>query len=277
MTAHTRFRLRYAGQEAILAQGEHVIGRSPECDVVLDDPMASRRHAVLRVSAEGVVLEDLGSRNGVLVNGVRMFDPVTLSHGDRFLVGGTDFYLVEAARRRREEMATRPLQSSGVRMGVPSSAPPSAEADWGGDSTGTGSVYDVLVAACDRALSQGDVTEAAPAVRNLLLSVRAAMVRRQAPDPHTVGAVTGYALQMADRTGDPSWLDRLFEVLAAGRWVPDDVAVERVARVVQRLGLGGVESVRGYVARMSDRVAELDTDARRRLDQLAQVVAQVGT
>jgi GAF domain-containing protein len=46
-----------------------VIGRDPECDVVLDDPRISKRHAALRALGTGWVLEDLGSKNGSSVDG----------------------------------------------------------------------------------------------------------------------------------------------------------------------------------------------------------------
>ncbi|MCC6645353.1 MAG: sigma 54-interacting transcriptional regulator [Polyangiaceae bacterium] len=54
-----------------LAPGEEVvIGRGAECDVVVDDPSISRRHARLRVIGEGLSLCDLGSRNGTRKGGL---------------------------------------------------------------------------------------------------------------------------------------------------------------------------------------------------------------
>lgn len=243
--------------------------------------MVSRRHAVLHVSPDGVRLEDLGSRNGVLVNGIRMFESVPLHHGDKILIGNTEIYLVEASRRRREDVATRPLNvaafSSNPSPGPMPRSSPRPSDDWESETTSRGSVYEVLVSAAERALRQQDLREGEAAVRNLLLSVRAALLRRQPPDDSTMSAVAGFALHMADLSGDPSWLDRLFDVLVTGRRVPDDIAVERLARLIPRLGLGGGEAVRAYVARIGERMAELDDDARRRLDNLAQVIDHVGT
>ncbi|MFW6087212.1 MAG: FHA domain-containing protein [Myxococcota bacterium] len=270
MGTPTSYRLRIDGKDRILSAGELVIGRSAECDVVLDDPMASRRHATLRVSSDGVVLEDLGSRNGVLVNGVRMFDPVTVGHGDRIRIGAAEMFVLQSSRRRREQMATRPLQIGEPPVAPVTSptAPQSPDRGWDADPTERGSVYEVLVAACDRALLQNEVTVAEAAVRNLLLSVRAAMLRKQAPDDHTMKAVIGFALQMAERTHDPAWLDRLFEVMVAGQRVPDDATVQRLARLAPRMGLAGSESVRQYVSRMAERTAHLDPPAHDRLQAL---------
>jgi hypothetical protein len=118
--------------------------------------------------------------------------------------------------------------------------------------------------------------DAAAAVRNLLLSVRAALLRRQVPDAHTMRALTGCVLQMLDRTGDPAWLDRLFELMAAAKAVPDAATLERLGGFVRRLGPAGAASVQSFVARM-DEVADLDGEAHQRLARLVGLARQVGT
>jgi pSer/pThr/pTyr-binding forkhead associated (FHA) protein len=65
-----------------------VIGRLPECGVVLQDSNVSRRHAELRRAGEGVVLTDLGSTNGTRVNGVAIREQI-LTSGDEVSVGST--------------------------------------------------------------------------------------------------------------------------------------------------------------------------------------------
>jgi FhaA, N-terminal domain/FHA domain len=64
-----------------------VIGRSRDCDIVLDDPNVSRRHAELRPSGGAWVVADLGSTNGVKVNGRRIEGGRPLSPGDRVEFG----------------------------------------------------------------------------------------------------------------------------------------------------------------------------------------------
>jgi len=67
------------------------LGRSRECDCVLDDPNISRKHAELRRSANGDwQIIDLGSTNGVKVNG-RAVDRSRLSPGDDVTLGTTRF------------------------------------------------------------------------------------------------------------------------------------------------------------------------------------------
>jgi DNA-binding winged helix-turn-helix (wHTH) protein len=75
------------GQRAVpLPPGAHVIGRETGASVRIDLAGISRRHARLTVTAEAAVLEDLGSKNGTFVGGVRLDGPVPLEPGDRFSV-----------------------------------------------------------------------------------------------------------------------------------------------------------------------------------------------
>lgn len=72
-----------AGQRFDLEPGMQHLGRAPEAQVRVEAPGVSRHHAELLVSAAGhVVLSDLGSANGTLVNERRIEEPTTLNDGD---------------------------------------------------------------------------------------------------------------------------------------------------------------------------------------------------
>lgn len=88
-----RYRLRFAFQEIDLPQGAFVIGRGRHCHLTLDDPLISREHARVFIDADGASIEDLGSRNGVFVNGARTRAPVRLADGDRIRVGRQELVL----------------------------------------------------------------------------------------------------------------------------------------------------------------------------------------
>jgi len=62
--------------------GEMRVGRTDDCEITLDDPRVSRNHALLRVEGTRVLLEDMGSANGTLVNGLRLVGSVELKNGD---------------------------------------------------------------------------------------------------------------------------------------------------------------------------------------------------
>jgi hypothetical protein len=75
-----------AGEHFVPKQDNTTIGRSPDCDIFLDDVTVSRRHAEVARSDEGVTVKDLGSLNGSYVNGERV-DERTLSTGDEVQIG----------------------------------------------------------------------------------------------------------------------------------------------------------------------------------------------
>jgi hypothetical protein len=81
--------LALAGRRLIVPPGGATIGRSRDCDVVLDDAGISRHHAELRPAAEGWAVTDLGSTNGVRVNGAELRGTRLLASGDRVELGST--------------------------------------------------------------------------------------------------------------------------------------------------------------------------------------------
>ena len=67
--------------------GPVVIGRSPGADIVIGDDFVSGRHARLAPSGDAVVLEDLGSTNGTVLNGQRVTGARSLREGDTIDIG----------------------------------------------------------------------------------------------------------------------------------------------------------------------------------------------
>jgi len=70
-----------------LFDGDHEIGRAAACDIRLDEPSVSRRHARLQIRGGAARVEDLGSSNGTRLNGVDLASPSDLRHGDRLDLG----------------------------------------------------------------------------------------------------------------------------------------------------------------------------------------------
>lgn len=63
------------------------LGRDLGCGVVLEDPFASSRHAILTFRGRGWYVEDLSSTNGTLVNGVTVAGGISLGFGDEIQIG----------------------------------------------------------------------------------------------------------------------------------------------------------------------------------------------
>jgi hypothetical protein len=85
----SRARLKVAGKPYELSRDVVVLGRSRECDITLDDANVSRRHAEVRRENGNWFVVDLGSTNGIEVNGKRT-DRAKLEHEDRILLGQTE-------------------------------------------------------------------------------------------------------------------------------------------------------------------------------------------
>lgn len=66
-----------------------LIGRNPECTLVLDDEFASGRHARILRAEDGWYVEDLGSTNGTFVGQYRVGDPVPVETGTAIRIGRT--------------------------------------------------------------------------------------------------------------------------------------------------------------------------------------------
>lgn len=73
------------GQILAVTTSPSIVGRVADADLMIDDSTVSRRHAVLRTTANGLELEDLGSSNGTTMNGNKIDGTLGLQDGD--LVG----------------------------------------------------------------------------------------------------------------------------------------------------------------------------------------------
>ena len=86
------------GTTLTLGQAPVLIGRAPECTLVLDDDFASGRHARLFPQDGGWVVEDLGSTNGTFLGGVRVTEPTRVEPGVPVRVGRHRSRAAEVAR-----------------------------------------------------------------------------------------------------------------------------------------------------------------------------------
>ncbi len=76
-----------SAKQVNLVNTPFVIGRADSCDLVLDNPLISRAHAVVEAVGDAMTIRDLQSHNGTYVNGQRQ-DSCALSAGDEIKIGG---------------------------------------------------------------------------------------------------------------------------------------------------------------------------------------------
>ena len=75
-----------AGEHFLLEQESTTVGRSPDCDIFLDDVTVSRRHALVKRSNDQFLIEDQGSLNGTFLNR-RRIESGGLEDGDEVQIG----------------------------------------------------------------------------------------------------------------------------------------------------------------------------------------------
>lgn len=124
------------GQELIIPEPPTllVVGRGPECDLRLSDADASREHAELERDLDGVLIRDLGSKNGLLING-RPARQRRLHDRDEIRIGATVIVLEDPDEAAVEETAAAPEREMALPEPVAAS-PPSSEAVAAGETVG---------------------------------------------------------------------------------------------------------------------------------------------
>ena len=243
-----RYRLRFLLQEFDLPHGATVIGRSLDCNLTIEDPLVSRQHARIAVDDEGGVVEDLGSRNGVRVNGIPVRDPTRLRDGDRVRIGTQDFVFcrVDPAGKAHSKTTGVLRLCAHCRLPYPREliACPNCEGteqteedtlsgNFGAQDQAAWSVQ-LLVEALERALTLGRINDAERIVRSASQRIEEAIVNGEAVDPKALGALAVQAAATTLVTNDPTW----------GLWVLD--AYRRTGRVPP---LGVVECLGEVVGR----------------------------
>jgi len=78
-----------SSSELISSEDRALIGRSPQADLVINDPFVSRIHCEVAAEEDGYVLRDLGSKNGTRVGGIRIRE-VHLPQNPRISIGGSE-------------------------------------------------------------------------------------------------------------------------------------------------------------------------------------------
>ncbi len=139
----------------VVLRGRTIIGRDEECDLQLDDPELSRRHAQIENSPEGIILRDLGSSNGTFVNGVQVRDAI-LAPGDQISFDVHRFVLEAPGHAARDlEDTAEPVKLDNgntkvvpiIRGPKPGHTPPPPKVDADSDESDESNLWWVVAAA----------------------------------------------------------------------------------------------------------------------------------
>jgi hypothetical protein len=247
-----------------------VVGRSAACQLSLDDPLVSRRHAMLVVTDGVVTVEDLESRNGVVVNGQRISGKSPLLPGDKVLIGSQEITLLRARENAMRETASLPgrgtlpkiavvpefvtAAESGEGLAQPKDAPaPEAE----GDSSTLRRVtaFKLLGGVAEKAFAMGRADEAERLLAGPLADILDASRGGKPVSPWLVDVAARLAAKLATTTTKGSWADYVVELYhAQGRPFAGPV-VDELNSAFRKVNAIDVVRLRAYLADLRDKQA----------------------
>lgn len=235
-----RYRLRFLLQEFDLRGPEVVIGRSPECHITIEDPLVSRRHARIAVGDDVVEVSDLGSRNGVRVNGAKIDDPTVLTHGDRVRIGTQELVFFVASRGKRSTRTTGFMTvCTKCKTPFPESSaacPHCGEPARDEDATMSGLLveprrtwtFQLLGEVIERALKTDRVNEAVRMMRRAAREIDERLTSGEHLDIDQLTVITDFALRLAKQGGDVEWMQWAFNVHRQQSVFPTAALIERL-------------------------------------------------
>lgn len=280
-----KYALRMGAVTRPLTQGRMLVGRAETCELIVDDPLVSRVHAALVVEGDRLTVEDLGSRNGVRVNGEKIAGTRELSADDVVRIGSAEWKVARAERLSGE---------AGLPVG--------AETLVRHSTTQRIGYFGVLASLADKALALGHGDEAERILEKPLeevvarirstrsVSVSAGPGEEPSERPACASAAperrngseveedvfrraAQYSLRLAVVTGRGRWLDYLFRLHGADGRLMDATFVDELydaARKVQGASVGELEA---YLAALRASKAARGPSERFLLGRLEGVVA----
>jgi hypothetical protein len=258
-----RFRLRYMNHDLELNEGEFVVGRNASCQLSLDDPLVSRRHAVLTVRADAVTVEDLGSRNGVSVNGERIAGRMLLRPGDRVQIGSQEMVVVAGANEAVRTATRNPLKMTlpkipDLGVGSMSSKPPSGGSDPDPEASMVrrADAFNLLGSVAEKALAMGKSAEAERILASPLADVIEASRQGKRITPSLLDQAARFSARLATSTGKGAWADYVIELYQSqGRIVPAPV-IDELYNAFRRVSAIDLGRLRDYVAALRDQLPQ---------------------
>lgn len=256
-----RLRLKLPGGWMSFPPGQYELGRMASCQVVLDGPKVSRLHARIVVTESEATVEDLGSANGVFLDGKRLpRGRHPLADGASLVIG--DYELPVAIS---ESLADRPV--SGTRAtdrptligDVPAQAMP---------VTTKSTALDLLASVAERVLAAGDAARAEGILSARLNEVLAGARAGQTCDDDLRDRALRLALALAAALPAAKWVDYGFDLLSALQSAPSAVQAQQLELALSKTRYANVAKLRAYAGVARDLSPSFDKVAvLRYLDQ----------
>jgi predicted component of type VI protein secretion system len=272
-----RFRLRYQHHDLALGDGQFVVGRSAGCQLSLDDPLVSRRHAMLEVLRDVVTVEDLESRNGIIVNGQRITGKIAIQAGDKILIGSQELVLLRGRENALRETVNHPGRgtltripaASDVVVGAPAPvappaietpAPPPKEELTGeveGDSSTVRRVtaFKLLGGVAEKALAMGRADEAERLLAGPLADIVESTRNGKPVSAWLVDVAAKLAAKLATATAKGAWADYVIELYQAQGRPCAATVVDELNSAFRKVNAIDLVRLRAYLAELREKQA----------------------
>lgn len=270
------YRLRYLHHNLELNAGQFLIGRSTECQLSLDDPLVSRKHALLTISAEGVFVEDMGSRNGVLVDGTKIEGRRRVFDGSRITIGSQEMVLLEGQRDRASTMSAlpaalvtfvggeSPLIPPPLTPPSPLPPPPPAEED----ASKKNDTFKLLGGVAEKAMAMGRADDAERLLQTLMQQIIEAARAQRPLDPITLEQAGRFGAKLATATTRGSWFDYVVELYTLENRIMPASVVDEMHQAVRKVPAVNLAALREYLATLQENTARLGPSDRFLLQRL---------
>ncbi len=224
--------LHHADRELVLLPGKYLIGRSRSCQLVINDELVSRRHAELAVSPNNsVVLRDLSSHNGVVVNGQRVTgQAIVLKNQDKFVIGADAFQIylsndaLDSASMKVVEVVTETASTVVTRTAAVLI-----------DETRATHDLDLVASVADVAIKAGQYQDAEQVLAKHLRAVLADIRGIRQTSSAVRDKAFNYSLRLAEVTHKAEWFDLAVDLLFIQAIVCSEEQVEALMRVQKQL------------------------------------------
>jgi pSer/pThr/pTyr-binding forkhead associated (FHA) protein len=266
-----------------LPVGVTIVGRGEGCHLIIDDPLVSRRHACFVVDEREITLKDLGSTNGVLVNGTPVEEQQVVVPGDQITIGRhhaevcwVPFSAAERGPTRARERISGRAAIDTVVDDRPRGGAAGAQPHADSEATHETRMLDMLSGVAEKAFELGRGPDAERILRRPLEAILA-RVEEGAPIELREAADAGLlAVRLARATGQARWIDYVFRLFFVLRRLPTTEVVDELHLAVRVAPDVNLPAFRRYVETLRSAQAGFSPNERfllRRLEGLEGVLA----
>jgi CheY-like chemotaxis protein len=231
-----RVALRMFDRDVELLPGITVLGRSKMCNIVINDPRISRRHACFAHNGREVTVEDVSSTNGLLVNGRPIQGVHRLSINDRLTIGPLTVDVCGMSEQNTSFEPTMRLSPVEQGMRADRQGPPLPGA------------LPIVMGVAEKALFLGENRHAERIVRPLLENLLWRCEDGRVGTRDEVDAAVGFALRLAEASGSGEWVDYVFRLYTALRHPLPPALIERLYSLLRTTSGVSVVLFRHYLA-----------------------------